>query len=125
MRWHRAVASALLGLLAVACNGSSGDSTVFTLAEFAIDGPERLGSGTSTITASNVGEFPHTIVVTDSDGTVVAGSELIQPGQSADLDLTLDTGTYQFTCRIVAEIDDGTFIDHFEAGMLHLVEVSS
>ena len=112
------------GVVATSCTGSSGVGTEFVLDEFSITGPARIEAGASALTAVNQGEFPHTLVVTTTEGVVVAATELIQAGESGGLDMTLAPGTYQITCRIVAQTDDGDLVDHYEAGMNALIEVS-
>ena len=109
-----------LGLVVAAlagCSSPGGEPTSYQLMEFAIDGPDRLGAGAETVTVGNRGEFPHTLVITDATGTVVAATSLIPPGESSDLALDLDPGAYSVTCRIVAQTPDGGIVDHFEAGM--------
>ena len=98
--------------------------TSFELAEFSISGPDRLAAGTISISANNAGEFAHTMVVTNDQGQVVAATDLIQPGDSADLELELSAGKFSITCRIVFQTDDGQLVDHYEAGMNKTVIVS-
>lgn len=109
---------ALAGCAGVAENGP------YELVEFSITGPDQLGPGSTSLTVSNVGEFPHTMVVTDSSGEVVAATSLVQPDQSVELAVDLRPGRYSFTCRIVAQDSEGQLIDHFESGMAATVEVS-
>ncbi|HEX6220970.1 MAG TPA: cupredoxin domain-containing protein [Acidimicrobiia bacterium] len=104
------------------CAGSTaGDG--FELEEFSILGPGDLDVGNNTITVTNTGMYTHTLVVTDGSGQVVGATSLVQPGETASLDLDLAPGQYSFTCRIVAEDPDGNIIDHYEAGMNALVDV--
>jgi hypothetical protein len=113
----------VIGLLSSACSTGASDAG-FQLDEFTIEGPNGLIAGDHELTVSNVGEFPHTLVVTDGAGQVVAASDLIQPGEIAGLSLDLSNGRYVFTCRIVAQNDSGEIVDHFEAGMTATVDVS-
>lgn len=111
-----------LSILLGGCSPSvSGDG--FDLAEWEITGPAELMSGADSVTVANLGSRPHTLVVTDSSGTVVAATELIQPGDQTELALDLDQGEYSFTCRIVTRNSEGNLVDHFEAGMNTLVSV--
>lgn len=116
---------ALIVALIVSLVGCSGiaDGSGFELTEFAIDGAATLGVGRNTIEVRNTGEFPHTLVVTDSDGTVVQATTLIQPDESVEVDLDLDPGRYSFTCRIVTQTEDGRVVDHYEEGMATMVTV--
>ena len=108
-------ASALLG----ACAAPVASSVIdVELTEFAITtSNDRATAGDLTLDIWNTGEFPHTIVVSDTAGRVVRATDLIPPGANMELELDLPEGRYQFTCRIVAEADDGTLYDHFEQGM--------
>jgi len=111
-------------LMALAsCSGSTTTGSGFELAEWRIDGPGEMSAGASSVDVSNSGTLPHTLVVTDSSGEVVAATDLITPGESAELTLDLDAGTYSFTCRIVAQDPEGNIVDHFEAGMNATVSV--
>ncbi|HEU4894822.1 MAG TPA: hypothetical protein VFT85_03200 [Acidimicrobiia bacterium] len=116
--------SALLVAALTGCASQVGEPTSYQLVEFAVEGPGRLGSGAGTITVDNAGEFPHTLVITDESGTVVAATSLIAPGETTSLAIDLDPGTYSVTCRIVAQTPDGDIVDHFEAGMHTTVEVA-
>lgn len=121
---RRALAG-LAACLALAGCAQVAETGAYELVEFSIAGPDRLDSGSSSLTVSNAGEFPHTMVVTDSAGEVVAATSLVQPGQSVELAVDLTPGRYSFTCRIVAQDSEGQLIDHFEAGMAANVEVSA
>lgn len=107
----------LLGILVVSCSGGAGGSGGYQLGEYFINGPTTLAEGTDAITVSNTGEFPHTLVVSTPDGSVVTATDLVMPGDSLSIPLALEPGTYQFTCRIVGQGSDGQLIDHFERGM--------
>ncbi len=115
---------AVLALLVGACTGTTSDPSQYDLGEFYIDGPTGFVEDPNSLTASNSGQFAHTIIVTNGDGVVVAATDLIQPGETTTLDVDLTEGKYQITCRIVAEKDDGRIVDHFQEGMSLTVEVS-
>lgn len=111
-------------LLIAACSATSSVSDHYQLGEFFISGPSALSPGTSQISVENSGEFPHTLVVSTPNGSVVTATELVMPGETATLDLELAPGTYQFTCRIVGQGPDGELVDHYERGMHATVAVS-
>ena len=113
----------VLGILVGSC-ASASEPAGFELAEFSIDGPARLSPGQDSLTATNGGEFPHTLVITDAEGAVVAATDLIQPGETVAIPAILTEGIFQFTCRIVAQDGQGQIIDHYEAGMNAVVEVT-
>ncbi|HJQ77740.1 MAG TPA: hypothetical protein VJ948_10845 [Acidimicrobiia bacterium] len=120
----RRVLAGLAACLALAGCAGLAESVSYELVEFSITGPDQLGPGSTSLTVSNAGEFPHTMVVTDSSGEVVAATSLVQPEQSVELAVDLRPGRYSFTCRIVAQDSEGQLIDHFESGMAATVEVS-
>lgn len=122
MRRSLRIVGSLALTIVFSCQGG-GSGTSYDLAEFSITGPGQLSADVTSVSASNHGEYPHTLVITDGDGNVVAATDLIQPGETADLAVELDEGTYSFTCRIVAQDDEGQLIDHFESGMNAVVEV--
>lgn len=125
---HRALVAFFalaLATLVPGCDRSAGASATVELTEFSITGPESLSGDIDRIDIANVGEFTHTLVVTDADGEVAAASGLIQPGESTYLELDLEAGQYVFTCRMIAQDDEGNLIDHFEAGMHTDVVVES
>lgn len=107
-----------------ACANPVGEEGRYSLTEFAIDGPRTMRADADSLTVANGGEFPHTLVITDANGGVATATGLIAPGDVVDLDIELAPGTYQFTCRIVAQRPDGTIVDHFEEGMNQIVTVS-
>lgn len=119
-RFQILLAGAMLAVAGCAADASTG---AIDLSEFAIAGPASLQAGPQSLEVVNSGGLPHTLVVTDSAGHVVAATDLIQSGGSAVLDVDLEDGRYTFTCRIVAENDSGDLVDHFEAGMMQTVSV--
>lgn len=112
-----------IAVLSIACSSPASQTTSYDLTEFEINGPATTPAGASSLTVSNSGEFPHTLVIADEGGTVVAATDLVQPGQTVQLDVELSEGTFQFTCRIVAQTPDGELVDHFEEGMVETVVV--
>lgn len=110
-------------LLLSACDPAADADMSVELTEFSIASPSSIGDHVDEIEVTNIGEFTHTLVITDSEGEVAAASGLIQPGETFHLDIDLAPGTYSFTCRIVAQDGDGDLIDHYEAGMNTMVEV--
>lgn len=114
-----------MALTLTACSGAVEAEQGFDLSEFSIEGPARLTSGNSSLSVGNSGQFPHTLVISGDDGTVIAASDLIPPGETAQLELFLDDGAYQFSCRIVSQTPDGAIVDHYEEGMAKTVSVGS
>ncbi len=121
---RRRTALLLITAAVAACAGDAQPVSGYDLREGAIDGPTRLTvAEAATIDVSNVGEYSHTLVVTDMDGTVMSATGLIGSGEQISLDAELRPGTYVFSCRIVAEDDEGNLVDHYEQGMHRTVTV--
>lgn len=125
MRFLLLLAVWVVALAVSGCTSTSEGLAEYRLAEFSVVGPNNISSDLSSVTAVNDGDFPHTLVITDSEGNVVAATDLINPGDSVDLEVVLGEGQYQFTCRIVTETGDGEIIDHYESGMVESVRVSN
>ena len=113
----RSVALALLMLVA-ACQTIAGSSTEVHVYEFGVDLESRTyKAGEVTLEVENEGEFGHTLVITAAGGHVVTAADLLGPGETAEMSVELAPGQYSFTCRIVAQDDEGNLIDHYEQGM--------
>ncbi|MGH8953136.1 MAG: hypothetical protein ACRDX9_17160 [Acidimicrobiia bacterium] len=115
---------ALTLLLIVACSTQATPGDGYVLSEWEIDGPDRLTAGTSSLTVENAGEWGHTLIVTTDGGEVVGATGLVDSGTATTLELDLAAGTYTFSCRIVAEDDEGNLSDHYEQGMYRTVVVA-
>lgn len=84
---------------------------------------DTFAAGEVSLAVTNTGEFGHTLVVTTQMGEVIAATDVVPGGESAELAVDLAPGTYEFTCRIVSQLDDGTLLDHYQAGMHTTVTV--
>jgi plastocyanin len=109
----------VIAMLAVAaCQGPSSNSADVETYEFAIDSSiTSFEAGTVDLNVQNEGEFGHTLVITDAGGHVLSASGVIGPGETSQVSIDLAPGQYYFTCRIVAQDDEGNVIDHYEQGM--------
>ena len=111
-------------ILVAGCTPSSSSDADLTLSEFSIESAaSTIDSGVVKLDVVNTGEFGHTVVVADSTGRVVSASPLIQSGERTTLELDLEPGLYEFTCRIVFQSEDGTVVDHYEEGMHTRIDV--
>jgi hypothetical protein len=115
----------VLLVLVTGCTAAPLGESSFVLDDGSIVGPEIISNGTTTLEISNVGEFNHTLVVTDSDGNVLAATDVIAPGTDANLSVDLQPGAYQVSCRLVGQDGDGNIIDHYEIGMFSQLNVDS
>ena len=109
----------LVAVLAiVSCQGATGSSAEIDLTEFEIHPSlSSFQAGTVALEVVNEGEYGHTLVITDAGGHVLSAGEVIEAGESSTLSIDLVPGNYFFTCRIVAQDDEGNVIDHYEMGM--------
>jgi hypothetical protein len=115
---------ALILLVMAGCSTVTISDAEYGLSEGVIEGPDHLGlAAADVLYIENYGEFTHTLVVTNDQGAVIAATGLIKSGEETELEVDLQPGTYVFSCRIVAQDDDGNLIDHFEGGMHRTVTV--
>ena len=75
--------------------------------EMAFDAPERVSEGRTMVTFRNEGTQYHELAFERPDGEVVARRS-IAGGEEVVMDVTLERGTWELTCR-----EPG----HYEAGM--------
>ncbi len=121
-----AVLSVLVIVVAACSSGVAANTDRVDLDEFSIvTGQTRWAAGRVTLSVENVGDRTHTLIITEGDGTVVAASGLLDPGGSADVEVHLQPGEYQLTCRIVVEGGDGQIFDHYEQGMHTAITVGA
>jgi|SRR5215472_6584456 len=109
------VAALATGAAAAAACGGGGSSTgsttttaapaaqtvTFTETEFKIDtASTNLKAGSYTFDVENKGQFPHDLHIATPDGSEIGATSVIQPGASANLQVTLKAGTYQIACNV-------------------------
>jgi hypothetical protein len=122
--WLRSALLVMVVLASGACARPVGSDAAVELGEFWITPDVRvLQTGAIELDVENYGEFPHTLVVSDASGTVIAASDLIAPEEEIGLELNLAPGVYMFSCRIVLSLEDGTLVDHYQEGMAASIEV--
>jgi uncharacterized cupredoxin-like copper-binding protein len=72
-----------------------------TEVDFDIELPQQeFEAGSYTFEVTNKGASPHNFVVEDAAGMEVAASEVIAPGQSGTVEVTLQPGKYVFYCAV-------------------------
>lgn len=115
----------VLMILTASCGTSASAETgpAVDLREFSISAQGPFASGANEITVTNAGEFGHTLVVADMSGAVVDATPVIAAGETRQFVVDLEPGKYEFSCRIVVQIDDGTLVDHYHEGMTTIVRV--
>lgn len=113
-------------LAMVSCQDASGSSAEIDLSEFEIQPSlSSFETGTVALDVVNEGEYGHTLVITDAGGHVLSAGEVIEAGATSTMSIDLVPGDYYFTCRIVAQDDEGNVIDHYEMGMSAAVTVTA
>jgi plastocyanin len=60
---------------------------------------DSYSAGTYTFEVTNTGAMPHNFAV-ERDGQRVAGTDILQPGASATVEVTLEAGEYVFYCEV-------------------------
>jgi hypothetical protein len=116
---------ALLTMIA-ACSGTPAETSRVVLNEFSmVASPARLAAGVVDFELENVGEQAHMMVITDDDGSVLASTDPIPPGETATLRASLEAGRYLASCRIVVQLPDGSIVDHLEEGMVTTLRVAT
>jgi plastocyanin len=60
---------------------------------------DSYAAGTYTFEVTNTGAMPHNFAV-ERDGQRVAGTDILQPGASATVEVTLEAGDYVFYCEV-------------------------
>ena len=79
---------------------------VVAMTEYAF-GPDAVSvKAGESVTAENEGETVHNLTVFDGSDEL-AGTDDVDPGQSAELDVDLDPGTYEMICTIPGHEDLG------------------
>jgi len=60
---------------------------------------DSYSAGTYTFEVTNTGAMPHNFAV-ERDGQRVAGTDILQPGATATVEVTLEEGNYFFYCEV-------------------------
>jgi hypothetical protein len=116
----------MLMLGVVACSASPVENSQVDLAEFSVTVDEELlQTGLVDLSIENYGQYPHTLVISTIEGSVLAATDLILAGEQRELQIDLAAGEYMFTCRIVNSDGEGGVIDHYQNGMSATVDVVS
>jgi uncharacterized cupredoxin-like copper-binding protein len=142
-----AVSIAVLWALAAACGDddggdegaeNGGEEVNVVVSEFTIEpDPESVGAGEVTFVVDNQGGDVHEFLVVDADSAddlpvdddgafdeaafgedqVLDEVEDIESGDTAELTLDLEAGTYVLLCNVVEEEESGEVESHFKEGM--------
>ena len=89
---------------APASPGSSAPAETETVTVNAVDldfelSEDSYSAGTYTFEVTNTGAMPHNFIV-ERDGEDVAGTQVLQPGASETIEVTLEEGDYVFYCGV-------------------------
>jgi len=90
-------------------SGGSGQANTATLNEWSVTlNPADVSAGNVTFTVNNDGQFTHDLVILDSSGTKVAGTDKFAKAQGPQtLQADLKPGTYTFLCDIPGHSQKG------------------
>ncbi len=81
--------------------GSTVSTLQSTLLDFTVEMPStELAAGTYTIEVTNEGRASHDLVIAEAGGDDVAASEVLAPGASGTVEVTLEPGEYAFYCSV-------------------------
>lgn len=103
----------------------TGTAPAVDLSEFSISAVGPFEAGVNEISVTNAGEFGHTLVIADMSGVVIDATPVIPGGETLLFTVDLEPGSYEFSCRIVVQTDDGTLVDHYHEGMTTTVNVDN
>lgn len=103
-------------LAVAACGGSSSSGSTgstastpapaaqtvtFTETEFKINtASTTLKAGSYTFEVQNKGQFTHDLHIATPDGSEIAKTDVLNPGASGTVQVTLKAGTYQIWCAV-------------------------
>ena len=86
---------------------ASGTPVAVTETEFTIAMPKTdLAAGTYTFTVSNKGKFPHNLTI-EGPGVDKQASPTLQGGESGELTVTLQAGSYEMWCSVDSHKEKG------------------
>ena len=123
---RRLLALLLLAVMACSVGDDAGGAPAVAMDEFSVVASGTFTAGVNDVVVRNDGEFGHTVVFAEPDGTVVAASPSIAPGEELVFPVRLEAGTeYEISCRIVVGIGEGQIVDHYEEGMLTSIVVEA
>jgi uncharacterized cupredoxin-like copper-binding protein len=119
-------------------DGDGGEEVNVVVSEFTVEpDPESVGAGEVTFVVDNQGGETHEFLVVDADSAdvlpvdddgafdeaafgedkVLDEVEDIESGDTAELTLDLEAGTYLLLCNVVEEEESGEVESHFMKGM--------
>jgi plastocyanin len=82
------------------------DDNAVAMTEYAFSPDSVTVKNGDTVTADNEGAVVHNLTIFDGEDEL-AGTEDVDPGQSGDLEIDLDAGTYEMICTIPGHEDLG------------------
>jgi len=79
---------------------AEGETVTVTAVDFDFQlSEDSYSAGTYTFEVTNTGAMPHNFAV-ERDRQRVAGTDILQPGASATVEVTLEAGDYFFYCEV-------------------------
>ncbi len=80
-------------------SGNQGEIIEVELTDFAIEMPSSISAGTTTFKVTNQGDAPHNFEI-EGNGIEEKLESNLQPGQSGELTVDLQPGTYEVYCPV-------------------------
>jgi plastocyanin len=81
-------------------SSTEGETVTVTAVDFDFElSEDSYAAGTYTFEVTNTGQMPHNFRV-ERDGTDIGGTDVIQPGGSATVEIALEAGDYFFYCGV-------------------------
>ena len=92
--------------------GGGGGATTVEMSEFEFDPSDLEVSAGDTLTLDNTGQIPHNLTIVEGDDPLGGGAELaasddIDSGDTGDLVVDVEPGSYSFLCTIPGHAEDG------------------
>jgi uncharacterized cupredoxin-like copper-binding protein len=92
-------------------NAPQGNQVTAVEKEFSITlTPDTFSPGTYTFKAENQGQFPHNLTI-EGPGVDTEATPTIDPGDSAELTVTLQKGSYEVWCSVDSHKEQGMDIN--------------
>lgn len=87
-------------------NGGSAQRVEVTLADFSVEMPDTAAAGQTTFVVTNSGKVAHNFEI-EGEGLEEEFEADLQPGETQELTIDLEPGTYKVYCPVAGHEDAG------------------